>query len=110
MPRKKKEEVKIEPDFVPYLREPEILKDTIEAERRQVIAITRKAGKGLSGLLITIGSLLSLLSLQYLVSPLLDVKGLPSLGDLLTSEFIILSSGFLGIINIVCGLILLAKE
>jgi hypothetical protein len=54
--------------------------------------------------------MLSFLSLQYLVSPLLDVQGLPSLGDLLTSEFIILTAGFLGVVNIVCGLILLAKE
>lgn len=110
MPRKKKNEVKIEPDFVPYLKEPEILKDTIEVERRRVFALTRKAGKGLSGLLIAVGSMLTFLALQYLVSPLLNVQGLPTLTDLLTSEFIILTAGFLGVVNIVCGLILLAEE
>lgn len=110
MPRKKKTEVKVEPDFVPYLKEPEILKDTIEVERRRVFTITRRAGKGLSGLLITIGSMLTFLSLQYIVSPILDIQGLPTLGDLLTSEFIIFTAGFLGVVNIICGLILLAKD
>jgi len=110
MPRRKKKEVKIESTFIPYLKEPEILENTIEAERQRVFALTRRAGKSLSGLLITIGLLLSFLSLQYLVSPNLNIHGLPTLGTLFTSEFIIFLSGFLGVINIFCGLILLAKE
>jgi len=40
MPRgRKKNGVTLEPTFIPYLKEPEILRDTIEAQRRRVFAI-----------------------------------------------------------------------
>jgi hypothetical protein len=110
MPRRKKNEVKIEPSFIPYLKEPEILEDTIEAERRHVFTVARKAGKSLSGLMIAIGAMLSVLSLQYFADPLFDIPGFPTLGNLLTSEFIMFLAAFLGIINIICGFVLLAKE
>ncbi|MCW4021483.1 MAG: hypothetical protein NWF14_09710 [Candidatus Bathyarchaeota archaeon] len=110
MPREEKKEVKIEPTFIPYLREPEILEDTIEAERQHVLALTRKVGKSLSALMITVGVMLSVLSLQYLMSPVLDIHGLPTLGALFTSEFIIFLAGFLGAINIICGFVLLAQK
>jgi uncharacterized membrane protein len=110
MPQKKKKEVKIEPIFVPYLKEPEIVKDTIKAERQHVFAVTRRFGRRLSGLMIATGAMLSFLCLQYLFTPLLDIAGLPTLEDLLTSEFIVFLAGFLGIINIICGFVLLAKE
>ena len=108
--KKKKEEVTVESSFIPYMQEPKILKDTIEAERQRFFTITKRIGQSLSGLMITMGAILFFLSLQYLVSPILDISGLPTLGDLLTTEFTIFLIGFLGIINIVCGFVLLAKK
>jgi len=108
--RKKKSEVKIEPSFIPYLKEPEILEDTIEVERKHVFDVARKAGKSLSGLMIAIGAMLSVLSIQYLANPYFNLPGFPTLGNLLTSEFVMFLAAFLGIINIVCGFVLLAKE
>jgi hypothetical protein len=110
MPRRKKSEVKIESSFIPYLKEPEILEDTIEAERKNVFAVAQKAGKSLSGLMIAIGVMLSVLTIQYLANPFFNLPGFPTLGNLLTSEFIMFLAAFLGIINIICGFVLLAKE
>jgi hypothetical protein len=108
--KKKKEEVTVESGFIPYMQEPKILKDTIEAERQRFFTITKRLGQSLSGLMITMGAVLFFLSLQYLVNPILNISGLPTLGDLLTTEFTIFLIGFLGIINIVCGFVLLAKK
>ncbi|OYT50200.1 hypothetical protein B6U79_00105 [Candidatus Bathyarchaeota archaeon ex4484_231] len=111
MPRKRKEdEVKIEPSFILYIKEPEIIEDTIEAERKHVFVLTRKAGKSLSGLMITVGSMLTFWSIQYLVNPLLRLPGIPALSDLITSEFIMFLAGFLGVINLICGFVLLAQK
>jgi hypothetical protein len=111
MPRKnERKEVKIEPTFIPYIKEPEILKNTIELERKKVFTLAKEAGRILSGLMFTMGAVFCFLSLQYIVTPLFDIPGFPTLGVLLTSEFVIFLAGFLGVINIICGFILLAKE
>jgi hypothetical protein len=110
MPQKEKKEVKIEPIFVPYLKEPEIIKDTINVERQHVFEVTRRVGKRLSGLMIAIGAMLSILCLQYLFSPLLNIGSPPTLETLFTSGFLVFIAGFLGVINIICGFVLLAKE
>jgi len=107
---KKNDEVKVEPSFIPYLKEPEIVEDTIEAERQRVFALTKRAGKSLSGLMITVGVLISFWSLQYLLSPRLNVVGIPTLEVLFSPEFIAIILGFLGVVNLICGFILIANE
>jgi len=78
-----------------------LLKDTTGVEALDVFKVSGKIGRPLSGLMIIVGALLSLFSLfgiltsiQFIFSNLLFVGAL----------------GFLGAVNIFCGLMLLAKK
>ena len=101
MPKKKKrkEIVVATPSF--RRRKEALLEDTTGVEALDVFKASEKLGRLLSSLIITVGALLSLFSLYGILTytPFLFSDPL-SIGAL----------GFLGFINIICGLILLAKE
>lgn len=94
--KKKEEQIQVSPPY-PRRREPPLLEDTTATERLQVFEILMRISKYFGGLLIATGILLFLLSTQFL--SILEVKIL----------FLIIL-GFISIVNILCGLILLAKE
>jgi len=101
---KKKKEIVVSPPYNPRRRE-ELLEDTTTAERVRVFEISLRIGKYLSGLLIAVGVLLAFVSISALT--FLDVK------LLFTPEWRILSIivlGFVGAVNVFCGLVMLAKE
>lgn len=100
MPKQKKKEIVVKaPAF--GSRELELLKDTTGVEALDVFKASEKIGRVLSFLMIPAGALLSLLSLY---------------GILTSAEFsfsdplLVGALGFLGAINIFCGLILLARK
>ena len=97
--RKRKEIVVAAPSF--RRRKKELLEDTTGVEALGVFKISEKVGRLLSSLIIPVGALLSLFSLYGILTstPFLFSDPL-SIGALV----------FLGAINILCGLILLAKE
>jgi len=83
--------------------EDSLLKDTTVTEKFHVFEISKRISKYLSGLLLATGAISILLSAQYLVGARL----------LLASELktlFILALGFIGVVNLVSGLLLLAKE
>jgi len=101
MPKKKKrrEIVVAAPSF--RRRKEALLEDTAGVEKLDVFKASEKVGRPLSSLIIAVGVLLSLFSLYgILTSTPFLFSDLLSIGAL----------GFLGVINIICGLILLAKE
>lgn len=99
MSKRKKKEIVVEAPA--RSRELELLKDTTGVETLDVFKASEKIGRALSFLMIPAGALLSLLSLY---------------GILISAEFsfsdplFIGALGFLGAINIFCGLILLARK
>ena len=99
MPKRKKKEIVVEAPA--RTRELELLKDTTGVETLDVFKASMKIGRALSFLMIPSGALLSIMSLY---------------GILTTAEFsfsdplFIGALGFLGAINIFCGLILLARK
>ena len=101
MPKKKKrKEIVVAAPGLRH-REEELLKDTTEVETRDVFKASAKIGRRLSSLMIVVGALLSLLS----------VYGILASAQFLSSNPLFIGAlGFLGAINIFCGLILLAKE
>ena len=99
MPKKRKEIVVSPPALKP--KEEALLKDTTGVEALDVSKASMKIGKYLAGIMVVVGASLSLFALyDILVSTEL----------LLSSPFFIGIMGFLGAINILCGLVLLAKE
>jgi len=103
--RKKKNEIVVPP---PYLtrRDEELLEDTTAAERIRVFEISARIGKYMSGLLILVGALLAFISISALTF-FLDVK------LLFTPEWRIIPIiflGFVGTVNVFCGLVMLAKD
>ncbi len=97
--RKRKEIVVAPPALRP--KEEALLIDTTGVEALDISKVSSRIGKYLSGLMIVVGALLSVLSVYGIVI---------SAGFSLSSPFLIGALGFLGAINIFCGLILLAKE
>jgi len=100
MPKRKKKEIVVDaPSF--GNRESKLLRDTTGVETLDVFMASRKIGRALSFLMIPSGALLSIMSLY---------------GILTSAEFsfsdplFIGALGFLGAINIFCGLILLARK
>ncbi len=99
MPKRKKNEIVVEAPT--RSRELELLEDTTGVEMLDVFRASEKIGRVLSFLMIPAGALLSTLSLC---------------GILISAEFslsdplFIGALGFLGALNIFCGLILLAKK
>jgi len=101
---KKKKEIVVSP---PYLqqRTEELLEDTTTAERVRVFEISARIGKYMSGLLIAVGAMLAFVSISALT--FLDVKLLFT-PEWRTTSIIVL--GFVGAVNVFCGLVMLAKE
>ena len=99
MPKKRKEIV-VAP---PALRrgEEELLRDTTGVEALDVSKVSMRIGRYLSGLMIIVGASLSLFSVYGIIT---------STHFLFSKPFFIGALGFVGAINIFCGLILLAKE
>ncbi|MEA2090624.1 MAG: hypothetical protein U9O89_07730 [Thermoproteota archaeon] len=96
--RKRKEIVVTAPTF---RREEELLRDTSGAEAFDVFKASGKIGRHLSVLMIIVGVLLSIFSAYSIIT---------STPFLFSNPFFIGTLGFLGAINVFCGLILLAKE
>jgi hypothetical protein len=82
-------------------REQELLRDTTGVEALDVFKVSAKIGRHLSSLMIAVGALFSLLSMFIIIT---------SAQFLFSNPLFIGALGFLGAINIFCGLILLAKE
>ena len=97
--RKRKEIVVAAPSF--RSKKDALLKDTTGAEALDVFKVSGKIGRRLSGLMITVGALLSLLSV---------VSILTSIEFTFSNPLFVGALGFLGAINIFCGLMLLAKK
>lgn len=97
--RKKKEIVVDSPHFKP--KKDALLKDTTGIEALDVFKVSEETGRRLSGLIIAVGALLSLLSVVSITT---------STEFMFSSPFFVVALGFLGAINIFCGLILLAKK
>jgi len=81
-----------------------LLKNTVEEERQQVSEIVRRLGSKLSGLMLTSGLLVFAFGLYILLVPQDPV---------LSSRLSIVFAGtlgFVGVLNILCGLLLLLGE
>jgi hypothetical protein len=105
MPKKRrKKEILIDTSSVsPRKREEELLKDTTGIESYHVSKISTRVGRLLSGLMAVVGVLLFIFSLYILfVDAQFSFQGFEVLFSVIL--------GFLGVVNILCGLILLAKE
>jgi len=102
MPKKKKNRKEIvvaAPSF--SSKKDELLRDTTGIETLDVFKVAGKIGRCLSGLMIAVGALFSLIS----------VVSIPAFIDFAFSNpFFVGVLGFLGAINIFCGLVLLAKK
>ena len=97
--RKRKEIVVAAPHF--RSEKEELLKDTTGVEALDLFKVSGEIGRRLSGLMIAVGALFSLISV---------VSILISMEFMLSNPIFIGALGFLGAINIFCGMILLAKK
>jgi uncharacterized membrane protein HdeD (DUF308 family) len=86
------------------LEEDKLLQDTVEEERYQVSNIVRRLGSKLSGLMITCGLLVLAFGIYLLFEP-----PEPALSARLSIIFMG-ALGFIGGLNIMCGLLLLLGE
>lgn len=84
--------------------EEKLLKNTISEERFQVSNMVRKLGSKLSGLMITCGFLVAIFGIYLLIEPP-DVALSARLNFIFTCAL-----GFVGGLNILCGLLLLLGE
>ena len=101
MPRKRKrKEIVVAPPALGRKEEP-LLRDTTGVEALDVSKASMKIGKYLSGLMIIVGASLSLFSVYGILT---------STHFSVSNIFFMSALGFLGAVNIFCGLILLAKE
>lgn len=103
-------EVSVKPPYIIRFEEPDVIKDTFEAERLRVFAVTKRIGESITGLMIATSVLILFASLQYLFDPFLSITGIPSVKNLLTPELLLVIAGIVGVINILCGLVMLARE
>ncbi len=104
MPKKKRKRKNINEIVVPApfkAKKPALLKDTTGVEALSVFEVSEKIGGRLSGLMITVGALLSLLSVYSILT---------SIEFTFSNPLFVGTIGFLGAINIFCGLMLLAKK
>ncbi|MCW4054878.1 MAG: hypothetical protein NWE84_08200 [Candidatus Bathyarchaeota archaeon] len=100
MPKRKKKEIVAEaPAF--GSRELELLKDTTGVETLDVFKASEKIGRALYFLMIPAGALLSLLSVYGILT---------STEFSFSNPLFVGALGFLGAVNIFCGLILLARK
>lgn len=84
--------------------EEQLLKNTIDEERRRVCEVVKRLGPKLSGLMLTCGALAFAFGIYLLMFPQ-D----PVLSARLNVVFIG-AVGFVGILNLLCGLLLLLGE
>jgi hypothetical protein len=101
---KKKKEIVVSPPYPPRRTE-ELLEDTTTAERVRVFEISARIGKYLRWLLIAVGALLAFVSISAL--SFLDVRLVFTPGWRTVSLVVF---GFVGAVNVFCGLVMLAKE
>jgi len=115
MPEKKRKEVLVKPPYL-RVREDPLIQDTTEVERLHIFQISKRMGKYLSGLIIGMGIFLLLLSTQFLFSEAetpFSALALLNVRLLFTPEWMSLLPvvvGILGVVNTLCGLVLLTKE
>ncbi len=125
MPRKKnrKREISVR-SFRLKCKEEPLLKDTTDVERVAVFEVSSRIGRLLSSLIIGVGVLLFVFSLNALVtttelsipwlksffSSLLGFINLEMFFTPQTEKITIGFLGFFGVLNTLCGLLLLAKE
>lgn len=83
--------------------EPDLIKDTTVKEKSHVFELSKRISRYLSGLLFATGAISILLSGEYFLGPRL------MLAIELKSIFL-LALGFIGVVNLVVGLLLLTKE
>ena len=107
--RKEKKEPAVRLPYIPSMKERSLIEETIEDERARVFSFAKRIGDSISGLMIMIGTLSVLAAAQYLFH-LFEFPGLPEVKDLLTPELVVIAAGILGIINMICGFVLLAKK
>jgi len=100
MSKKKRKEIVVAATSLRNRKE-ELLEDTTGVEAVDIFKMSEKVGRLLSSLIIAVGALLSLFSLYGILT---------STPFLFSDPLSIGALGFLGVINILCGLILLAKE
>jgi hypothetical protein len=84
--------------------QPQLLKDTIDEERLQVCRIVRRLGSKLSGLMFTCGLLVVAFGVYFLLVPMDSVLS-STMSVIFTGAL-----GFIGVLNILCGLLLLLGE
>ena len=101
MPRKRRKEREISvnaPDYIPK-REP-IFKDTTGTEALDVFKVAENAGRVLSFVMFVVGIFVAILA-AYSILTSVNMFLIPLFVGVL---------GFVGAINILCGLLLLAKK
>jgi len=104
MPKKKRKrkntnEIVVDAPF--KYEKPALLKDTTGNEALDVFKASGKIGKRLSGLMIPVGALLFFFSVYGILT---------SIEVTFSNPLFLCAIGFLGAINIFCGLMLLAKD
>lgn len=104
MPKKRRKKKNlVDTSSVSRKRKEELLKDTTRIESYHVFKISTRVGRLLSGLMAGVGVLLFIFSLYILfVDTQFSFQGFEALFSGIL--------GFLGVVNVLCGLILLAKE
>jgi len=102
MGQKKKQQTKA--DYVILdSHEDSLLKDTTVSEKFRVFNISKRISRYLNSLLFVTGAISILLSAEYFL-------GAKLLLSLELKTLVIIALGFIGIINLISGLLLLAKE
>ena len=101
---RKKKETETKADYVILdAQSDNLLKDTTIKEKFQVFEISQRISKYLSSLLFITGAISILLSAEYIL-------GARVLLSFELKMLFILTLGFIGVINLISGLLLLAKE
>jgi len=102
--QKKKEKREIKADFAIFdPPEDSLIKDTTVKEKFHVFEISKRISKYLSGLLFATGAISTLLSAEYFL-------GAKLLLAFELKNLFLFALGFIGSINLISGLLLLAKE
>jgi len=84
--------------------EEKLLKNTITEEQLQLSKVVRRIGSKLSGLMVTCGFLVFVFGIYLIIEPLDPVLSV-RLNIIFTGAL-----GFIGVLNILCGLLLLLGE
>ncbi len=114
--RKRKKEIVVPPPSPRPRRRGNLIENTIVTERLNVLAMSTRIGKYTSFLVIVVGTLLLLLSTQFILSELetpLRALSLLDVSVLFAAEQRIIAAvifGFVAVVNVFCGLLMLATE